>query len=272
MMQRLETDFWPGKGWRLALRGGRGGGGAGGLWRDMPPPRKRSKTAGVAVERAKAGGKEAKQTPASGPRKIGAHGLPVQLTPGFEDDASDKSEGECDTTNPRVLARRRRSRERRKRLSQHKHEQKQEQEALRRQQQLEEAIQKLEAGSTVLAHFKSKTGQSKKPAIMSVAHLDLAQSQVSVKTSSGRVQAVPLSWILAVKNNTGGGEAVPQMSRGEGQGDSRPDQVENEIVGGGTVGKNVTMGKKWLDDKKFKEILHRRRARARLRRRQVSHM
>lgn len=181
-------------------------------------------------------------------------------TQGFEDDVSEESEEESDTTNPKVIARRRRNRERRQRLLQHKREE----QAAARQQDLDEAIRNLKPGAAVLAHFKTKTGQSKKPTFMSVAQdVNLDISQVAVQTESGRVQKVPFSWILAVRNTT----SAVAGAGDEDEGDVH--MVDEGKRGNEKGGKNVTRIGKWLDDEKFKDMLHRRRAKARLRRRQV---
>jgi hypothetical protein len=94
---------------RMALRGGRGGGGSGGLWRDMPPPRP------LAPSRPAANSMVKKKKAATG-----AYGVPVQRPPGYEDDESQESDANDAVTNRRVLARRRRNRERRQRLREHR--------------------------------------------------------------------------------------------------------------------------------------------------------
>ena len=97
----------------MALRGGRGGGGSGGLWRDMPPPRPLAPSRPAADSRVK-NKKAARSAP------TGAYGVPVQRPPGYEDDESQESDATDAVTNRRVLARRRRNRERRQRLREHR--------------------------------------------------------------------------------------------------------------------------------------------------------
>jgi len=96
----------------MALRGGLGGGGSGGLWRDMPPPRPLFSSRSAAESLAKK--KAARSAP------TGAYGVPVQRPPGYEDDESQESDAADTVTNRRVLARRRRNRERRQRLREHR--------------------------------------------------------------------------------------------------------------------------------------------------------
>ena len=231
----------------LALRGGRGGGGAGGLWRDMPAPR--------------LGSRRARKKLAASPRApnaTGVFGLPVQRVPGFEDDVSEQSDGDADQTNPKVLARRRRNCERRQRLVQRKREE----EAEQRQQALQKAILDLHRGSVVLAHFKTKSGQSKHPAILNVTSVNLTDAQVFVKTASGRAQVLPVSWILAVQNSsavTGSLASSDAVS------------THSNEAGSAKAGSEKEAGDKkrnWIDEAKLKEIVHRRRRKARLRRKE----
>ena len=78
--------------------------------------------------------------------------------------------------------------------------------------------------------------------------VDVARAEVDVLTPKGRQQTVPIDWIEAVRN----------ASHTSGS------KVAVAVGGNRTVsGRNATrVG--WLDDAKFKELLHRRRAKARV--------
>ena len=99
-------------------------------------------------------------------RARGPYGLPSQHAPGFDDTTGpgDEEEEEEDgaTANPRVLARRRRNRERRQRLIAHRREQEEQE----RKETLHSAVCQMTAGCGVIAYFRSKTGRSKAPAVM----------------------------------------------------------------------------------------------------------
>jgi hypothetical protein len=240
----------------LVLRGGgRGGGGAGGLWRDMPAPRP------VGARRVAKKVAAASSVPPPPQSATGALGYPVQRAPGFENDASEEDgEGE-ESANPRVLARRRRNRERRQRLVQSKRER----EAQLRQEALQHAILGLQPGAAILAHFKSKSGQSKHPAILNVTGVHVAEAEVSVRTASGRAQTLPFSWIRAVRNCSA--ETGPHAGEGQSLDGVRLDSG-GDAGTAGSEGKEGEKKGKWLAEEKLKQILHRRRARARLRRRE----
>jgi hypothetical protein len=236
---------------RLMLRGGgRGSGGAGGLWRDIPAPRPLG--AGSKARAKVASKMDRGPAPSSASLEVGTHGVPVMRTPGFEDDEFHSSIDEDVAINPKVLARRRRNRERRQRLKM----QKGEAQAEARQNALEEAIRRLQEGSGVVAYFKTTSGKSKTPAVMTVARVDLTQAEVCVTTPKGRMQTVPVTWILAVRNTTHG--ATGTLNGSEEVGELR----------GSKTGQSNSTKSRWLDEGKFKQMLHRRRAKARQRRKQ----
>ena len=183
----------------LQLRGGgRGGGGAGGLWRDMPAPRP------IAQGKARLQAGEAKDRA----RARGPYGLPSQHAPGFEDTGGpgDEEEEEEDgaTANPRVLARRRRNRERRQRLIAHRREQEEQE----RKERLHSAVCQMTAGCGVIAYFRSKTGRSKAPAVMTAVRFLFHVIVCCAVSSICNPQSRPCSSAIRKKLRVGACAAV----------------------------------------------------------------